>query len=84
MPRVKAKKIKIVPILVKRTIDLSEYTDPNSVNCLGRVTRKEIEEEIGRKVYEFAQIRVSHTRPVLKEVSVMVYVVNRDSRNNYE
>ena len=80
MPRVKAKKRKIVPILVKRTVDLSTCNNSAATLGLGQKTRREIEEEIGRKVYEFADMRISHTGPFMKEVAVLVHVIDRGGR----
>lgn len=80
MPRVKAKKRKVVPILVKRTVDLSTCADSNSIRYLGKTTRKGIEEEIGRKVYEFADKRISHTDSFMKEIAVLVHVIDRGGR----
>ena len=81
MPRVKVRKRKVVHILVKRSVDLSGHIDSTGdIRELGKQTRDDICMEMGRKVLEFADRRISHTGPFRKEIAYLLAVVDRGDR----
>lgn len=74
--RTKAKKRKIVPILVRCPVNMEEYfmnTKNEGARC-----REEIERELGRKAYEFAEKRfLRNSAHRIHEICVLLRVIDR-------